>query len=115
MKKNTGNTLGNIVNRRQFLKMATIIAMPIMIQNLISTLVSTADTVMLGYVSQDAMAASSLANQVYTVLWMTLNGLIAGGSVIASQYWGKKDYDTIERVLGLAVRFALVISAFFLW
>lgn len=113
MKKNTGNTLGNIVNRRQFLKMATIIAMPIMIQNLISTLVSTADTVMLGYVSQDAMAASSLANQVYTVLWMTLNGLIAGGSVIASQYWGKKDYDTIERVLGLAVRFALVISALF--
>ena len=111
--KNNNNTSENVVNRRQFLKMATIIAMPIMIQNLISTLVSTADTVMLGYVSQDAMAASSLANQVYTVLWMTLNGLIAGGSVIASQYWGKKDYDTIERVLGLAVRFSLVISILF--
>lgn len=102
-----------MVNGGQFFKMAVTIAMPIMIQNLISTLVSTADTVMLGYVSQDAMAASSLANQVYTVLWMTLNGLITGGCVMASQYWGKKDYDTIERVMGLTVRFAFAISLLF--
>ena len=34
-----------------------------MIQNLIGTLVNVADTVMLGYVSQTAMSASSLANQ----------------------------------------------------
>lgn len=111
--KNKDYASKNILSGRQFLGMAVTIAMPIMIQNLISTLVSTADTVMLGYVSQDAMAASSLANQLYTVLWMTLNGLIAGGSVMASQYWGKKDYDTIERILGLAVRFSLAISLIF--
>lgn len=111
--KNMGNVSENILDRRQFLKIATTIALPIMIQNLISTLVNTVDTVMLGYVSQDAMAASSLAGQVYTVLWMTLNGLIAGGCVMASQYWGKKDYDTIERVMGLAVRFSLVLSLIF--
>ena len=56
-----------VMGKVAFLGMATTIAMPIMIQNLISTLVSTADTIMLGYVSQDAMAASSLANNIFTL------------------------------------------------
>ena len=63
-----------MLNKKDFLKYASKLAFPIMIQNLIGTLVNVADTVMLGYVSQTAMSASSLANQ-YTfysflfVLW----------------------------------------------
>ena len=62
-----------MLNKKDFLKYASTLAFPIMIQNLISTLVNIADTVMLGYVSQTAMSASSLANQ-YTfillyILW----------------------------------------------
>ena len=50
-------------NKKDFLKYASTLAFPIMIQNLISTLVNIADTVMLGYVSQTAMSAYSTANQ----------------------------------------------------
>ena len=56
-----------MLNKKDFLKYASKLAFPIMIQNLIGTLVNIADTVMLGYVSQTAMSASSLANQ-YTLL-----------------------------------------------
>ena len=52
-----------MLNKKDFLKYASKLAFPIMIQNLIGTLVNIADTVMLGYVSQTAMSASSLANQ----------------------------------------------------
>ena len=52
-----------MLNKKEFLKYASRLAFPIMIQNLIGTLVNMADTVMLGYVSQTAMSASSLANQ----------------------------------------------------
>ena len=51
--------MNTMLNKRQFLLYAIQLALPIMIQNLISTLVNSADTVMLGYVSQTAMAASS--------------------------------------------------------
>ena len=51
-----------MLNKKDFLKYASKLAFPIMIQNLIGTLVNIADTVMLGYVSQTAMSASSLAN-----------------------------------------------------
>ena len=45
-----------MLNKKDFLKYASKLAFPIMIQNLIGTLVNIADTVMLGYVSQTAMA-----------------------------------------------------------
>ena len=60
-----------MLNKKDFLKYASKLAFPIMIQNLIGTLVNIADTVMLGYVSQTAMSASSLANQ-YTLLFFSV-------------------------------------------
>ena len=58
-----------MLNKKDFLKYASKLAFPIMIQNLIGTLVNVADTVMLGYVSQTAMSASSLANQYTFILF----------------------------------------------
>ena len=62
-----------------------------MIQNLIGTLVNMADTVMLGYVSQTAMSASSLANQFTFILFCLYTVWQAGTSVLCAQYWGKGD------------------------
>ena len=61
-----------MLNKKDFLKYASKLAFPIMIQNLIGTLVNVADTVMLGYVSQTAMSASSLANQYTFILLFVL-------------------------------------------
>ena len=41
-----------MLNKKDFLKYASTLAFPIMLQNLIGTLVNIADTVMLGYGSQ---------------------------------------------------------------
>ena len=46
-----------MLNKKDFLKYASKLAFPIMIQNLIGTLVNVADTVMLGYVSFSFMCA----------------------------------------------------------
>lgn len=102
-----------MLSKKEFLKMASKLAFPIMIQNLISTLVNAADTVMLGYVDQTAMAASSLANQYTFVLFCLYYGLATGTCVLCAQYWGKGDRNTIERILGLAERLSLMISIVF--
>ncbi len=101
------------LDKKQFLLYAIQLAFPIMIQNLISTLVNSADTIMLGYVSQTAMAASSLANQYTFVLFCFYYGLSAGTSVLCAQYWGKGDKQTVERILGLASRAVILISLIF--
>lgn len=99
--------------KKQFLLFAIQLAFPIMIQNLISTLVNSADTIMLGYVSQTAMAASSLANQYTFVLFCFYYGLGIGTSVLCAQYFGKGDKQTVERIIGLAARAAILISLLF--
>ena len=101
------------LDRKQFLLYALKLAFAIMIQNLISTLVNSADTIMLGYVSQTAMAASSLANQYTFVLFCFYYGLGIGTSVLCAQYFGKGDKQTVERIIGLAARVAILISLLF--
>ena len=101
------------LDRKQFLLYALKLAFPIMIQNLISTLVNSADTIMLGYVSQTAMAASSLANQYTFVLFCFYYGLGIGTSVLCAQYFGKGDKQTVERIIGLAARVTILISLLF--
>ena len=102
-----------MLNKKDFLKHASKLAFPIMIQNLIGTLVNIADTVMLGYVSQTAMAASSLANQYTFILFCLYYGMATGTSVLCAQYWGKGDKKTVERILGLAERISLISSFVF--
>lgn len=102
-----------ILNKKDFFKLAVKLAFPIMIQNLISTLVNAADTVMLGYVSQTAMSASSLANQYTFVLFCLYYGLATGTSVLCAQYWGKGDKKAVERIVGLAERLSILLSLLF--
>ena len=75
-----------MLNKKDFLKYASTLAFPIMLQNLIGTLVNIADTVMLGYVSQTAMSASSLANQYTFILFCLYYGMATGTSVLCAQY-----------------------------
>ena len=102
-----------MLNKKDFLKYASKLAFPIMIQNLIGTLVNIADTVMLGYVSQTAMSASSLANQYTFILFCLYYGMATGASVLCAQYWGKGDKKTVEKILGLAERISLIVSLVF--
>ncbi|MBQ0000279.1 MAG: MATE family efflux transporter [Clostridiales bacterium] len=102
-----------MLGRKEFVILATKLAFPIMVQNLISTLVSSADTIMLGYVSQTAMSASSLANQYTFVLYCFYFGMTASTSVLCAQYWGKEDKKTVEKIIGVATKLSILISALF--
>lgn len=91
------------------------LAIPIVLQNLITTAVSSADVIMLGFVSQDALSAGSLASQIMFILNLVYAGISSGIVMLAAQYWGKQDTLTIERIMGIGMRFSILIStAFFI-
>jgi len=64
---------------------------------------------MLGRVSQTALSAGSLANQIYFILAIVYFGLASSITILSSQYWGRKDYQTIGSIFGIG----LLISAAF--
>ncbi|TAH74733.1 MAG: MATE family efflux transporter [Anaerolineaceae bacterium] len=89
------------------------IVIPVALQNLISAAVVSADILMIGYADQTAMSAVSLAGQVTFVLTLFYYGLSTGLSILTAQYWGKKDFKAIQRVLSIASRFSVFISLIF--
>lgn len=86
------------------------LVIPIIIQSLISSLVNTADVVMLGFVSQSAISASSLANQITFVVNLFFSGLAAGIVGLVSQYWGKKDQKSIRLIFGISLQLSVAIG-----
>ncbi len=87
--------------------------LPIVLQNLLSAAVSSADVVMLNYVGQSSISAVSLASQYASVLFMVYYGLGTGATILCAQYFGKKDMRAIEIVEGIALRFSMLISVAF--
>ena len=105
--------LGSREEKRSFYKQALRITLPIALQNLMDAAVSSADILMLSFVSQAALSASSLAGQVSFNLSNLLYGVCSAASVMTAQYWGKGDRKTVEKVLGIAMKIALVIGVVF--
>lgn len=89
------------------------LSVPIVLQNLVTTAVSSADVIMLGFVSQESLSAGSLASQIMFILNLVYNGISSGIIMLAAQYWGKKDTRTIERIMGIGMRFSILISSVF--
>lgn len=113
METEAGALLGSREEKRAFYKRAFAVTLPIALQNFMDAAVGSADVLMLSFVGQTALAASSLAGQVMFVFHMLLYGVSSGACVLAAQYWGKKDVRTVERVMGLSLRVCLLIGAAF--
>lgn len=102
-----------IFNKKQFYISVFALVVPMAIQNLISVGVQAADVFMLGRVGETALSGASLAGQIYYVMTLFLFGLTSGATVLTSQYWGKKDKDTIEKILALGMKAAVFVTAIF--
>ena len=86
---------------------------PIILQNLLSAAVNSADVVMLNYVGQEHISAVSLAAQYASVLFMILYGLGTGVTMLSAQYFGKGDMRAVDAVEGIALRFSLSVTMLF--
>lgn len=89
------------------------LTIPIVLQNLLSVAVNSADVVMLNYVGQSHISAVSLAAQYASVLFMVFYGLGTGVTMLCSQYYGKGDMRAIDVVEGIALRFSLLAAIVF--
>ena len=94
---------------RQIMKLTV----PIILQNLLSAAVSSADVVMLNYVGQAHIAAVSLAAHYTSILFMILYGIGTGVTMLSAQYYGKKDLRAIHLVQGIALRFSMICAGLF--
>lgn len=103
----------NILDQRYFRNMIFAMVLPIAFQNFMTAAVSASDAIMLGFLEQEALSAVSLAGQVTYVFNLFIMVIVQGTTVLTAQYWGKGNPSAVEKILAIALRYILLISAVF--
>ena len=89
------------------------LVLPIAFQQFMLAAVSASDALMLGFVNQDSLSAVSLAGQITFVFNLFMGGLTMGTSILAAQYYGKGDMDSIEKIFAYVTKVSVLISTVF--
>lgn len=78
---------------KKIYKRALTLAVPMMIQNGITNMVSLVDNVMVGSLGTEAMTGVSIVGQLFFVLSLAVFGGLSGPGIYGAQYYGKGDME----------------------
>ena len=111
-------TMGFVKNNKkvtwkEFARMLAVLAVPIALQNLLTTTASMVDTIMIGSEGEIAVAAVGVCAQIGSFLFSTYWGFVGCSLLFMSQYWGAKDSDGMNKAFGLAIISAGVLGIIF--
>lgn len=99
---------------QQFYRTMATIAAPIALQSLIGTSLNMVDTMMIGSLGAESIAAVGIANRIFFLFILFVFGGFSGMSIFTSQFWGKKDLRNIHRVQGIMLGFGFLVSGLFM-
>ena len=95
---------------REFIRHALALALPVMVQQLLNSLLNMTDTVMVGMIGETAISGVAVANKVFSIYQMILFGLSNGFGIFISQYGGSGQRDRITDVFNEGLRSCLVVG-----
>ena len=96
-----------------FLRRLAVIAVPVAMQNLLTSTGSMIDTMMIGALGETSVGAVGLCAQFSSLMFSGYWGFVGGGMLFYSQYWGAKDDDGINRSYGLTLTFMMAVGIAF--
>ena len=100
-------------NWKDFLGKVAVIAIPVALQNLLTTTGSMIDTMMIASLGQTEVGAVGLCAQFSSLMFSCYWGFIGGGMLFFSQYWGAKDHKGIHRSYGLTLTCMMTVAFVF--
>ena len=92
---------------KAFYKMLMAIAVPVMLQNGLTNLVSLLDNIMVGAVGTEQMTGVSIVNQLLFVFNLCIFGGLSGAGIYTAQFYGKNDHQGVQHTF----RFKLMLVA----
>ena len=95
---------------QNFYRKLLIVGIPMIIQQVIAVTLNLADTIMVGKVGENALAAVGAANQIYFIFGVVLFGVFSGAAVHAVQYWGIRDIVSLRKIIGIDYTVCLALA-----
>ena len=109
---NTNNSHPHIYSNLDLRKLL----IPIIIEQLLSSLMGTVDTMMVSNVGSAAISAVSLVDSINILVIQALSALSAGGAILCSQYLGSKNHnganESARQVLFVMCFLSVALSMF---
>ncbi|MBQ8569082.1 MAG: MATE family efflux transporter [Oscillospiraceae bacterium] len=79
-----------------FYRRTLMIAVPVMVQNLITNFVALIDNIMVGQVGTEQMSGVAIVNQILFVFNLAVFGSLSGAGIFCAQLFGKRDYEGVR-------------------
>lgn len=93
------------IGDKAFYKRVLVTVIPMILQNLVTNIVSMIDNIMVGQIGTEQMSGVSIVNQFIFVFNITVFGAVAGPGIFGAQFFGKGDNNGLRHT----VRFKLFI------
>jgi putative MATE family efflux protein len=87
-----------------------ILLIPLIVEQILNSLMGTADTMMVSNVSSSAISAVSLVDSINILVIQVFAALAAGGTIICSQYMGQRDTKNAQKAANQLVFIVTAIS-----
>ena len=88
---------------------------PVVLEQILNSIMGTADTMMVSNVGSAALSAVSLVDSINVLLIQAFSALAAGGAIVCAQYIGQRNYEkanmSARQVLFIITAITVVVSA----
>ena len=101
------------IGDRAFYQKVFAIAVPILVQNVITSFVSLLDNVMVGRLGTEPMSGVAIVNQLMFVFNLCIFGGISGAGIFGAQYYGKGDHDGVRWCFRFKLWLAVIATVLF--
>lgn len=81
------------IGDRDFYKRVLLLAVPMIVQNAITSFVSFLDNIMVGQIGTEQMSGVAIVNQLMFVFNICIFGGVSGAGIFSTQFFGKGDYE----------------------
>ena len=92
------------------LAMVLAVAVPIMLQNGLTNVVSLLDNLMVGRVGTDQMSGVSIVNQLIFIVYLSLFGGMAGAGIFTAQYYGQANHEGVRDTMRFKIIMVSIIT-----
>ena len=109
-----------MTERKDLAKRILPIAVPIMVQCLVLSIINATNTMMMGMIGETVVSAISVGNQLMLIYNAILLGLCVGATALFTQFWGKGDVSNVRCAEAVTLQIsmccavvAFIVTAFF--
>ncbi len=102
------------MNNKEFYKIFIKIGLPIVLSQVLMSSLNFIDTLMIGSISEAAVAAVGAASRIFFIFIVCIFGIYSAGGIFTSQYWGVKNLKALHQILGIMMIFGMGLAVIML-